>query len=375
VRVNERLAHHLLAGLDVQGFTLLDARIADDDRSFTYTFAPDVRILVEPRHDGPCFAQTRCFNLTMHQADDAQPVTPQVPGLLNAIATAIRAAEPDAVVWSRAPSLYLIPGTITDDPCDLSLRAVELLRQVPIIVVEGGHTVDTRRLLAAHGIDSSQKHILEVPSAPVFDMSIFSGIVDRMLAEDEDACLFGACEGVPGFCDPGKALIVAAEARGVRVRSVPGPSALAMMLMRLPFNVDAFTFLGAPYDPAPELYRTVLSSKRPVAAFVTYNRASVIARTVELCLPSGVEVLVVADLCDQSESVVAFRPEEPRPALKLLEKSRVVLVVRRVPWRRWSHMVARTISRAMALVRLRLCGRRKDNSANELRPSNGTMSA
>ena len=90
MRVNERLVHHLLASLDVHGFTLLDARLADDDRSFSYTFAPDVRILVEPRHDGPCFAQTRCFNLTMHQPDDAPPVTPQVTGLLNAIATAIR---------------------------------------------------------------------------------------------------------------------------------------------------------------------------------------------------------------------------------------------------------------------------------------------
>jgi len=135
MRVNQRLVHHLLAGLDVHGFTLMDARIADDDRSFTYTFAPDVRILVEPRHDGPCFAQTRCFNLTMHQPDDAPPVTPQVSRLLNAIVTAIRAAEPDAVVWSRAPSLYLIPGTITHDPGDLSLRAVELLRHVPTIVV------------------------------------------------------------------------------------------------------------------------------------------------------------------------------------------------------------------------------------------------
>jgi hypothetical protein len=88
-----------------------------------------------------------------------------------------------------------------------------------------------------------------------------------------------------------------------------------------------------------------------VVTFVTYDAASVIARTVEWCLPLGAEVLVVADLCDQGESVVAFRPEEPRPALKRLEDSPSVLVVRRVVRPRWWHGVARTIARVTLLGR------------------------
>jgi hypothetical protein len=55
--------------------------------------------------------------------------------------------------------------------------------------------------------------------------------------------------------------------------------------------------------------RLVLSSERPVAAFVTDEPASVIARTIDLCLPLGAEVLVVADLCDQREYVATFRPD------------------------------------------------------------------
>ena len=50
--------------------------------------------------------------------------------------------------------------------------------------------------------------------------------------------------GMPGISDPGRELVAAAAAHGVRVESVPGPSAVTTALAVSGLPADAFQFLG-----------------------------------------------------------------------------------------------------------------------------------
>ena len=49
---------------------------------------------------------------------------------------------------------------------------------------------------------------------------------------------------MPGVSDPGRELVAAAAARGIRVESVPGPSAVTTALAVSGLPADAFQFLG-----------------------------------------------------------------------------------------------------------------------------------
>ena len=49
---------------------------------------------------------------------------------------------------------------------------------------------------------------------------------------------------MPGVSDPGRELVAAAAAKGVRIESVPGPSAVTTALAVSGLPADAFTFLG-----------------------------------------------------------------------------------------------------------------------------------
>src|SRR5690606_23355652 len=60
--------------------------------------------------------------------------------------------------------------------------------------------------------------------------------------EEEVALVSDA--GTPGVSDPGALLVTRALARGVRVLSVPGPSALAAALAASGFPAAPSTFLG-----------------------------------------------------------------------------------------------------------------------------------
>ena len=114
-------------------------------------------------------------------------------------------------------------------------RAVRQLGLVHVVAAED--TRRTRRLLDHYGL-----------SAPV--VSLFEhnerqrvpGLVRRLCAGDSVALVTDA--GSPGVADPGYRLVRAAIDAGVRVESVPGPSAVIAALQVSGLPTDAFAFAG-----------------------------------------------------------------------------------------------------------------------------------
>jgi len=118
---------------------------------------------------------------------------------------------------------------------DLTLRAAELLRQVPVVAAE-----DTRRargllthLGASPQILSYHAHSPERRLAAILDL----------LGDGRDVALISDA-GTPVVSDPGADLVAAVRAAGLTVVPIPGPSAVATALSVSGLAGDRYLFLG-----------------------------------------------------------------------------------------------------------------------------------
>jgi 16S rRNA (cytidine1402-2'-O)-methyltransferase len=134
----------------------------------------------------------------------------------------------------RPGTLYVV-ATPLGNLTDLSARAAEVLRRVPVVAAED--TRRTRGLLThlgaaptllsfhAHSTDHRTESLLEI---------LLSG---RDLALVSDA-------GTPGVSDPGADLVGIARAAGIAVVPIPGPSAVIATLSASGLRADRYLFLG-----------------------------------------------------------------------------------------------------------------------------------
>ena len=132
------------------------------------------------------------------------------------------------------PGTLYVVGTPIGNLEDLSPRAARVLRQVSLVAAED--TRVARRLLnrldAHPRLISFHEHNWRERLEPILPA-----------LEEDDAALVSDA-GMPGVSDPGRELVAAAAAKGVRIESVPGPSAVTTALAVSGLPADAFTFLG-----------------------------------------------------------------------------------------------------------------------------------
>lgn len=132
------------------------------------------------------------------------------------------------------PSLYIV-STPIGNLGDLSHRAVEVLREVDVILAE-----DTRRtgvLLRHFGIEG------RLISAHEHNESARARLVAELLGEGKDVALVSDA-GTPLLSDPGARLVRSAIDAGFEVVPIPGASALLAALVASGLSADRFTFYG-----------------------------------------------------------------------------------------------------------------------------------
>ncbi len=136
-------------------------------------------------------------------------------------------------------NLYIV-ATPIGNLQDITLRAIEVLRQVDIIACE-----DTRKtgLLLQNIIKGDKKPRLisyyeqnELLRIPEIISALKDGI-DIALVSDA---------GTPTISDPGFKLIRECVREGIKVESIPGPSAVITSLVSSGLPTDKFLFLGYP---------------------------------------------------------------------------------------------------------------------------------
>ncbi|MBR5820166.1 MAG: 16S rRNA (cytidine(1402)-2'-O)-methyltransferase [Alistipes sp.] len=130
--------------------------------------------------------------------------------------------------------LYLVPTPIGNLD-DITLRAVEVLKSVDLILAEDTRT--TSFLLRHLGIEKPLKahhKFNEHATAQFFTETVAAG---RDVALVSDA-------GTPGISDPGFLLVRTCVEQGIEVETLPGPTALIPALVNSGFPCDRFCFEG-----------------------------------------------------------------------------------------------------------------------------------
>ena len=148
---------------------------------------------------------------------------------------------------------------------DITIRAIKTLFSVDIIACE-----DTRRTgLLLSELKKRYISLIEVSHTSIYDSPTGSGRMKfddhtehqktpeliQMLQEGKNIALVSDA-GTPLISDPGYRLVSEAMKRGIKVVSIPGPSAVLAALTSSGLPTDKFLFLG--YPPEKQSHRIKL---------------------------------------------------------------------------------------------------------------------
>lgn len=132
------------------------------------------------------------------------------------------------------PTLFLVPTPI-GNLNDITLRALEVLRSVEVILAEDTRT--SGKLLKHHAIDTPMQsyHMHN-------EHSTLNKVVAQLKKGKSMALVSDA--GTPAISDPGFLLVREALANGIEVECLPGPTAFVPALVQSGLPNDRFIFEG-----------------------------------------------------------------------------------------------------------------------------------
>ena len=131
--------------------------------------------------------------------------------------------------------LYLVPTPVGNLE-DITLRAIRVLKEVPVILAEDTRT--THFLLKHLGIEGKK-----VLSHHKFNEHKTADLVTEHILAGEDTALVSDA-GTPGISDPGFLLVRTCVEKGIEVETLPGATAFVPALVNSGFPTDRFCFEG-----------------------------------------------------------------------------------------------------------------------------------
>lgn len=166
----------------------------------------------------------------------------------------------------------LLPGTlyIVSTPIgnleDISYRGVRVLSEVNLIAAED--TRHTAKLLRHYGITTRRISLHEHNETKKIPTLL------RRLTRGETVALVSDA-GTPVISDPGGRFARAALNDGLRVESIPGPTAVISALVSSGLATESFTFVGFPpyrSQARKSFFSSVVHYRRPVVFFEAPHR-------------------------------------------------------------------------------------------------------
>ena len=134
----------------------------------------------------------------------------------------------------QSSTLYVVPTPI-GNLADITHRSIDVLSQVELILCED--TRVSQKLLKHYNIDTPTKS---------YHMHNEHRTVDRLVEQLQQGMSMALISdaGTPAISDPGFLLVRACLESGVKVTSLPGPTALVPALVQSGFPTDRFVFEG-----------------------------------------------------------------------------------------------------------------------------------
>ena len=227
------------------------------------------------------------------------------------------------------PNLYIVATPIGNLE-DITLRALRVLKEVDLILCED--TRQTRKLLDHYEIKTPTLSYHQHSKLSKIDQ-----IAEQLQAGKNLALVSDA--GTPGISDPGNYLVsklISSEVyklEGLKIISIPGPSALTAAASISGLPTDEFIFLGfLPHKKGREtLFREIASSERTVIFYESVHR---IVKTLEklktMLEIKNRQIVVCRELSKVFETVYRGTAEEVLNQLKPGEiKGEFVVLVER----------------------------------------------
>ncbi len=178
---------------------------------------------------------------------------------------------------------------------DITLRALETLREVDLIAAEDTRT--SRKLLDHYQIKtpliSYHQHSRD---------NKLNYLIDQLSAGKDIALITDA--GTPGIQDPAGALVQAVRAAEGEVIAIPGPSALTAALSIAGVSADNFIFLGfLPKKKGREtLFKKVVDADWPLLIYESPMRVGKTLRDIERFLGQR-KIIIFRELTKKFEEV------------------------------------------------------------------------
>lgn len=138
------------------------------------------------------------------------------------------------MIKERKTSLYLVPTPI-GNLSDITLRALEILKSVDVILAEDTRT--SGYLLKHYAIGKPMQSFHNFNEHKILDT-----LVGRMQKGEIMALITDA--GTPGISDPGFLIARACLQAGLLIECLPGPTAFVPALIKSGLGADRFVFEG-----------------------------------------------------------------------------------------------------------------------------------
>lgn len=171
----------------------------------------------------------------------------------------------------KPETLYLV-GTPIGNLGDVTLRALEVLKQVSLAVAE-----DTRRTKKLF-----QKYQVLTPLTSFHEhneRAKTGQVIERLLEGKSVALVTDA--GMPVVSDPGAFLVGQAQEAGVPIRVVPGPSAVSAALSLSGFRGERFRFEGFPPKKSAAMEKWLEGLKEESAPVVCFESPYRVVKTIQ----------------------------------------------------------------------------------------------
>lgn len=167
--------------------------------------------------------------------------------------------------------LYIVATPIGNFD-DISLRAIDTLKQVDLIAAED--TRHSKHLLNHLGISKKLISLHEHN-----ERTRIAGILDNLSSGMDIALISDA--GTPLISDPGYSLVNAAHDAGIKVSPIPGASSIIAALSAAGMPTDKFTYFGFLSPKNVERVAKLASIKKQNGTLVLFESSHRIKRLIE----------------------------------------------------------------------------------------------
>jgi 16S rRNA (cytidine1402-2'-O)-methyltransferase len=218
------------------------------------------------------------------------------------------------------PGILYVVGLPIGHLDDITLRALRLLRKADLIASED--PAATRRLLSHHGIETA------LTSYGPREREQKVAVLIHRLQRGARIALVSDC-GSPVIADPGCLLVASAHSKGIRVVSVPGPSALTAAMAVAGLSGDSFFFQGRLPETPSRMKRclaSLLQCQTATVVFCTSASLALALRTIAKIAPRRAIVLA-CDMTKPGEVIIRGTARQVQRRLDDLIPAREITLI------------------------------------------------